>query len=469
VTTDLVFVPLREQADLHGFRAAARALVARQVPPGRVQFTTEPCLFGSGLLGEAPPLALPKAVASLIADVVCHRDPERYGLLYQLAWRVLHGERALLEVGSDPLVHRLHLMRKEIARAIHKMHAFVRFRRVDTPEGEHYVAWFEPEHFILEAVGPFFRDRFGSLAWSILTPLGSVHWDRATLAYGPPATRADAPSSDAFESGWRTYYESIFNPARINAAAMRAEMPKRYWKNLPEAQSIRGLMTAAGPRVQEMVAQVPAPSVKRRPEAALARMHERPGPGSLEALNRSIAAYVPPRAFAPRPVLGEGPAGASIMFVGEQPGDHEEAQGRPFVGPAGQLLEQALGAVGIGRREVYLTNAVKHFKFEQRGKRRIHVTPSAGEVKHYRWWLMDEIGLVAPRLIVALGATAALALAGRPVSIMRARGSTTFGERAGFITTHPSYLLRLPDAAARSTAYDRFVDDLGQAKQLATA
>lgn len=469
MTTDLLFVPLREDADLHGFRSAARSLVARQVPPERVQFTTEPCLFGSDARADAPPLALPKAVASLIADVVCHRDPERYALLYQLVWRALHGERALLEVGSDPLVHRLHLMRKEIARAIHKMHAFVRFRQVDTPEGEHYVAWFEPEHFILEAVGPFFRDRFGTLAWSILTPLGSMHWNRVRLVYGPPATRADAPDADAFEDGWRTYYESVFNPARLNEAAMRAEMPKRYWKNLPEAQSIPELMKTAVSRVQEMVAQAPTRSMKRQPEAALARMNERSGPGSLEALNHAIAAYVPPRAFAPRPVLGEGPSGASIMFVGEQPGDQEEAQGRPFVGPAGQLLEEALRVVGIERREAYLTNAVKHFKFEQRGKRRIHVTPSASEVKHYRWWLMDEIDLVSPRIIVALGATAALGLTGQPVSIMRARGAAAFGERAGYITTHPSYLLRLPDASARAAAYERFVDDLRQAKQLAAA
>lgn len=167
--------------------------------------------------------------------------------------------------------------------------------------------------------------------------------------------------------------------------------------------------------------------------------------------------------------MGEGPAGASIMLVGEQPGDQEEAQGRPFVGPAGQLLEEALQAVGIERREAYLTNAIKHFKFKQRGKRRIHVTPSASEVKHYRWWLMDEIDLVSPRIIVALGATAALGLTGRPVSVMSARGPAAFGERAGYITIHPSYLLRLPDASARSAGYERFVDDLRQAKQLAEA
>jgi DNA polymerase len=284
--------------------------------------------------------------------VVCHRDPERYALLYQLVWRILHGERALLEVGSDPLVHRLHLMRKEIAREIHKMHAFVRFRQVDTPEGERYVAWFEPEHFILEAVGPFFRDRFGSLTWSILTPLGSMHWNRAELVYGPPATRADAPDADAFESGWRAYYESVFNPARINAAAMRAEMPKRYWKNLPEAQSIPALVRAAGSRVQEMVAQAPTQPMKRRPDAALARMHERSGPGSLEALNLAIAGYVPPQAFAPRPVLGRAPLAPPSCSSGNSRETRRRRRDGPLSDLPGSCWRRRCGPSGSsgGRR-----------------------------------------------------------------------------------------------------------------------
>jgi DNA polymerase len=348
------------------------------------------------------------------------------------------------------------------------MHAFVRFRQVETPEGERYVAWFEPEHHILESVGPFFRDRFGSLHWSILTPLGTIHWNRERLTYGPPATRADAPDSDAFEAGWQAYYESIFNPARVNPTAMRAEMPMKYWKNLPEARSIPGLLQGAGARVEAMVEAAATVSAKRVPKAALEAMQRgSQPPASLEALNRTIAAYVPPAAFAPRAVLGEGSVGARIAFVGEQPGDQEEIQGRPFVGPAGQLLMRALAEAGIVREEAYLTNAVKHFKFEARGKRRIHVTPAAGEVRHYRWWLMDELDLVAPRLVVALGATAALALTGRPVAITRSRGPLTLEKRPGFVTVHPSYLLRLPDEAARARAYAAFVDDLRQAREIA--
>ena len=242
-------IALREGADLDGFRRAARALFAEGVPPDGVLFTTGGGLFPDELLPDAPALNLPKGVPPIVSDVVRHSDCERYGLLYRLIWRVAHGERALPEVVSDPLIHRLHIMRKSLARDIHKMHAFVRFRQVETPEGERYVAWFEPEHHILESVGPFFRDRFGSLHWSILTPLGTIHWDRERLTYGPPATRADAPDADAFEAGWRAYYESVFNPARVNPTAMRAEMPMKYWKNLPEARSIPGLLQGAGARV----------------------------------------------------------------------------------------------------------------------------------------------------------------------------------------------------------------------------
>ena len=133
--------------------------------------------------------------------------------------------------------------------------------------------------------------------------------------------------------------------------------------------------------------------------------------------------------------------------------------GRPFVGPAGRLLDRALAEAGIDRRAVYVTNAVKHFKFVQRGKRRLHQRPTAGEVKHYRWWLLKELELLKPRVIVALGATAAMALAGTRLSIARNRGETVFGGVTGYVTVHPSYLLRLKDDA-RQDAYAAFVDDL---------
>jgi uracil-DNA glycosylase family protein len=190
-------------------------------------------------------------------------------------------------------------------------------------------------------------------------------------------------------------------------------------------------------------------------------------PETLRELNALIAASAPLVPGASRAVLGEGPIGAAVAFVGEQPGDQEEEQGRPFVGPAGQLLTRAMADAGLERGRCYLTNAVKHFKYERRGKRRIHQKPTAGEVKHYRWWLQKELELVHPQLVAALGATAVLALAGRSLPIGRSRGPTIFGGRSGFITVHPSYLLRMPDARAKAQGYRDFVADLRLIRQLA--
>jgi len=190
-------------------------------------------------------------------------------------------------------------------------------------------------------------------------------------------------------------------------------------------------------------------------------------PKSLEELNAEIASVAPLVPGATRAVLGEGPVGAPIALVGEQPGDQEDRQGRPFVGPAGLLLDRALEEAGIDRGAVYVTNAVKHFKFKQSGKRRIHQKPTAGEVKHYRWWLDRELQLVHPVVVVALGATAVLALAGKSLAISRFRGKANFNGRLGFITVHPSYLLRLPDRTAREEAYREFVRDLRSIRRLA--
>jgi uracil-DNA glycosylase len=463
-------VVLRPGADQEGFRVALRQLVADGVPPDAVTWDAggTPGLFGEELATEAPPLALPRAVAELIGLVLCHRDPQRHALLHRLVWRVLQGERALLEVQSDPLVHRLEMMRKSVRRDLHKMHAFLRFRRAPQPDGsERYIAWFEPEHDILEATAEFFVTRFRGMAWSILTPRGSLHWDTTTLHHGPPATRTEAPETDLFEEGWRGYYESTFNPARVNPTAMRAEMPKKYWRHMPETAAIPELIRQAPARVREMIARDAAAPRKRDPVRAVAAM-ARQAPESLAALNALIAATPPLVPGATRAVLGEGPAGAALALVGEQPGDQEDLQGRCFVGPAGQLLDRALAEAGIDRGGAYLTNAVKHFKFTQRGKRRIHQSPTAGEVKHYRWWLMQELTFIRPRVVVALGATAGLALSGQPVSVTRQRGALRLGEWSGVQTTHPSYLLRLPDDAAREAAYRDFVKDLSLALSLAT-
>ena len=167
-------------------------------------------------------------------------------------------------------------------------------------------------------------------------------------------------------------------------------------------------------------------------------------------------------------VFGEGPAHARLLFVGEQPGDQEDVIGRPFVGPAGQIMDRAMEEAGIDRRTVYITNAVKHFKFEPRGKRRIHKTPEAPEIQACRFWLDVELVRLRPKLVVAMGGTAARAVLGRAVTITRERGrpiEMPDGQTA-FVTVHPSYLLRVPDEDAKAREYRAFVTDLRKVAEL---
>ncbi len=161
-------------------------------------------------------------------------------------------------------------------------------------------------------------------------------------------------------------------------------------------------------------------------------------------------------------VFGEGPVHASVMLVGEQPGDQEDLQGLPFVGPAGKILDRALADAGIDRSRTYVTNAIKHFKFEPRGKKRIHKKPNASEIEACKWWLDQELALIKPALTVALGATAARALAGRPLAIGATRGHIIDlrPDLPGLVTIHPSFLLRIPEPDAKAAEYRRFVQDL---------
>lgn len=458
-------VAIHDPVCLNEFRHAARRLIAGEVPPQDVQWVAgaQDNLFDEGKpLAAAAAFSVPAAFLPLAEDVICHSDPQRFALLYEMLWRIVQGERALISVASDPLVHRLLRMQKAVRRDLHKMTAFVRFRRVESPDGEHYVAWFEPEHHILKRAAQFFAGRFAAMCWSILTPQGIIHWDRRQLSFGAGVPRERAPAADDLEHWWRTYYRATFNPARANPDAMRAEMPKKYWHNLPEASLIPDLLEEAEARTRKML--TTEPPTPRRAPAFVPNAPPPALPGSLQELRQTAAncQRCPLFRDATQTVFGEGPEDARIIFVGEQPGDQEDLAGRPFVGPAGQMFDRGLGEAGIDRTRIYVTNAVKHFKYEPRGKRRIHKKPNSKEIEHCRWWLDREIALIRPELVVALGASAARALTGRDVTISRERGRLiTFQNGArGLITVHPSFLLRLPDAAAQVREYARLVDDL---------
>ena len=305
-----------------------------------------------------------------------------------MLWK-LRSNRHAMEDRADPLIDRLEKLAKEVRRDVHKMHAFVRFREVGQPDGTtRFIAFFEPDHHIVRHTAGFFVRRFTNMRWSILTPELSIHWDGETLSEGPGATRSEAPGGDPLEAMWKTYYASIFNPARLKVGAMLKEMPKKYWRNMPETSFVQPLIASARNRELEMIDRAAAKEGLK--EASEAERRIEPGGNlrqSWEALFKEARGCTRCDLYkhATQTVFGEGPLDASIMFVGEQPGEQEDVAGRPFVGPAGQVFDEALEKAGIPRSEVYVTNAVKHFKLEQRGKKRNHSKPNAGEIEASRW------------------------------------------------------------------------------------
>jgi probable DNA metabolism protein len=466
------FISLESETDFEGWRKAARALALNNVVPSDVTWTVqgnEPELFEPS--APARPLETSHGTFNVSAKFVelaqtaiLHRDIKRFAILYRLLWR-LRGNHDLLDVATDPDVAQVAAMAKAVRRDEHKMHAFVRFREVGRERESHYIAWFEPEHHIVELAAPFFANRFADMGWSILTPDVCAHWDGHAVSFTPGVGRAEAPSEDRLEETWRRYYASIFNPARLKVKAMQAEMPKKYWRNLPEASLIKPLIAGAGRAAGAMIANAATEPHKpqKRTELPMKRSHSESA-DDIDTLREEASGCRACHLWkdATQTVFGEGPQAAQVMLVGEQPGDKEDLAGKPFVGPAGQMLDRALKEAGVDREKVYVTNAVKHFKFVPRGKIRLHQKPNTPEIKACRQWYERELKSIKPDLVVAMGATAAQSVFGKITPINKSRGrliDLEDGTKA-LVTVHPSYLLRLPDEDARAREYERFVDDL---------
>ena len=472
------------------WRGQARALLGRRVAPDAVLWQDDGAPqatlpLGADQRGEAVHIAgersgtasagdqtsparatqgdlrVPRAFLELARLAACHRDPRRWALLYRLLWRIVHEDRRLLEIESDPDVHACRQLAAQVRRDEHKMRAFVRFSPVVDGGTTRYVAWYAPDHQIVRMAAPFFADRFSGMSWSILTPDESVHWDGTQLTFSEGVPVPLRVHEGDIEVLWRTYYESVFNPARVNLAATMREMPRRRWAQLPEARLIPSLVSSAHERVQALGAHAsPASARQFVPATRDITALRDAAPGCRGCALHERATQV---------VFGEGPAGARLVLVGEQPGDQEDRSGRPFVGPAGEVLDRALAAAGLDRRTLYVTNAVKHFSFEPRGKRRIHQTPRLSEIRACRPWLEAELQAIRPECLVLLGSTAATALLGPQTRVMASRGRAIAGTAWAstvFVTIHPSAVLRAEDG---EQYFQMLVADLRQAAACAEA
>lgn len=435
-------IVLESEDDFDEWRAAARRCLIEGLAPHHVTWSNTKDgtsdLFDDGDTAipqyEIGQPRVPPHFIELAKSVCLHSSDRRHAILYRLLWR-LQAQPRLIQDTTDADVRSALDMAKSVRRDIHKMRAFVRFRKLETDgdERDGYAAWFEPDHFIERANAPFFVRRFSSMNWTIVTPRVTMVWDGGKLMEGEGGSRGDVPQDDDFEALWKDYYASIFNPARLKVKAMLKEMPRRYWKNMPEASLIPELIAGAQSREASMVDRGAAPIEEV--------------PNKLEKIRELTAKCTrcPLYCDATQAVNGEGPEAAYLMIVGEQPGDQEDIAGRPFVGPAGQLLNAELERAAINRSDAFVTNAVRHFKHEKRGKVRLHKNPNANEIDHCRWWLDAERNIVKPKVILALGASAARGVLGRTDSVKRLRAEPLQLQDGTVVCTtyHPSYFLRL--------------------------
>ena len=472
-------VMLDTHADFPGWQAQARDFCAASVPPEALRFV--PPDRDADTLPFAQK-ALPAGRRRVVASrefveraerAVCVADPTRYDRLYRLLWR-LQEQPSLMRNTVDDDVRWLVEADKAVRRDRHKFHAFVRFRKVgERSDGrERFMAWFEPSHYTVELSTPFFTRRFPNMDWAIVTPYRTAVWDGESLQFGPGGTKSDVPAEDALEEAWTTYYANIFNPARLKIAAMKAEMPVKYWNNLPEAALIPQLIEGAKERERSHM-----DSLNYSPNPLADKATYQPDETDPNLAPPDVAAIWEQVDIcrrcdlwegATQGVAGVGPDDARLMIVGEQPGDKEDLAGAPFVGPAGKVLDQALEEAGLSREESYVTNAVKHFKYEVRGKRRIHKNPSAGEIKACNVWLEREFELVKPEIVLCLGGSAARAVNGRPIKVGENRGRVLTREDGlkFFITSHPSYILRVQQYEDEPKAYPQMVADLKRVAEL---
>jgi len=456
----MYLITLDSETDFDGWRKAARTLALHQVAPADVTWgvqgqTKDQIPPGLSEAPSLPPIetegtfSVPANFIELARIAVLHRDGERFTLLYRLLWR-LKADHDLLDTIADPDVTQAAAMAGSVQRDAQRMRDLVRFREIGREQKAHYAAWFEPEHYIVAFTAPFFARRFADMPWSILTPDVCAHWDGHTISFTPGISRTEWPAPGRLEETWRRHFQSD----RLTTT----NAPVKRRRNLEDASILGSIL---GPLLAD-AERWTGGRIAPRSEALMTR--KTTAADDLETLREEAAhcRACPLYKDATQTVFGEGPQTAQMMLVGEQPGDKEDLAGKPFVGPAGRILDDALARAGIARGDAFVTNAVKHFKFEQRGKRRLHKRPNSYEIERCQWWLQQERTIVRPVVIVAMGATAARSLFGRVVTIGKLRGrmQVLADGTPAFVTIHPSYLLRIQEEADKRREHEAFVADL---------
>jgi uracil-DNA glycosylase len=424
------------------WRESARRGLTLGVPPERFNWYLPELCVGDESLAVASPM-VPGTFLTWANKIALHKDESKWTVLYKLLWRMHHGEPFLLQEEQDADVARALFLGKAVDRDILKMQLFVRFHESHGLK----VAWYKPEHFISEDVATYFVRKMPEETWLLHTPQLTVRWSGKELEYSAGLETVPRFLIDEGEDVWQRYYHAQFNPHRERIRVSGSDM-----------QLCSGGVTQVASRPKNP-ANPPPPKTKADP----------PETAQLSRLKSAAKSCLvcPFARNSTQTVFGEGPKRAALMLIGEQPGDQEDRSGHPFVGPAGAMLDEILKELGVPRDEVYVTNAVKHFKFIQRGKRRLHQKPNGSEMSACRPWLEKEIAAVRPKVIIALGATAAASLCVRTVKITTERGEwldTEWAENSKALATwHPSAILRSMDEQSAKEKREQLKSDLKKA------
>lgn len=402
-----------------------------------------------------PEEILPKKLLADAYAISCYRDETRWSFLDAVCARFKAEGPRILDNPADNDAIEWGARLKAIRRDVHKAHAFVRFKKVLVDDKEVFVAWHNPQHFTVDIFIRLFTRRFPKMHFTISTRDETAHFAEGRVAFSEGQPSEAMRFEDTWEDYWRTYYKSIFNPARLMIGAMKKEMPMHHWQTLPEARLIPGLIRSSGARLQTMARRAQPSAAPYIDENSTSLEAVAAALGSCRGCDLHQHCRVTP---------GKGNPRAKVFLVGEQPGDEEEKRGEPFVGAAGQMLRRAADECGISIDDSYVTNAVKHFKFENRGPYRLHKNPARDEIAACRPWLQREIQIVIPKVIVCLGSTAALGVTGRLWPVERYRGTwlPSSNQSPVLLTYHPAAILRASEDK-KMEYYRHLVQDLGTA------